>query len=135
MVFTLGCFSIVYAALVFLQGSSPWSWLAYACLLLTASLILLRLRREHRRQREVLAWNSRSGRFSIVGLDHRLDLARVWQGPGWVTLGLRAQAPSNRVLYLVVWKATVPAPLWSELVLRIEAGRRWGGSHQNKENA
>lgn len=135
VVLALGCYSIVYAALLFLLGDSPWGLPAYACLALTACLIVLRLCREQVRHRKVLAWSSRNGGFHVVGMSHLLDLERVWQGPGWVTLGLRAQAPSNRVFHLVVWKNTVPAPLWSELVLRIEAGRRCGESHQNKENA
>lgn len=134
VVLTLGAFSLVFAALTLALGAAPWNLPAYACLVLTACLVVLRLRREHRLQACFLSWRPDGAGFRIAGMAGPLELQRVWQGPGWVTLGLRHQGPSDRVLRLVVWKSNIPAPLWSELALRIQAGPFRGNSHQNKEN-
>jgi len=134
VVLTLGAFSIVFAALTLALGGAKWNIPAYACLALTACLVVLRLGREHRRNTFCLSWCPEDAGFRVAGLPGRLDVLRVWQGPGWVTLGLRHQAAAKREWRLVVWKSTIPAPLWSELALRIEAGPLRGKRHQNKEN-
>lgn len=134
MVLTLGAFSMVFTALTLAFGGAPWNLPAYACLVLTAAGVAVRLRREHHRKSYNLSRCSGGAGFFVQGVAERLELAHVWQGPGWVTLGLRHAAPSNRVLRLVIWKSAIPAPLWSELALRIEAGPLRENSHQNKEN-
>lgn len=134
VMFTLGTFSIVIAALTLASGGAAWNLPAYACLALAACLVLVRLYRERHRSALLLSWNPAEGGFCVAGLSGNPVLTRVWSGPGWVTLGLSHQAPSNRAVRLVVWKSAIPAPLWSELALRIEAAQLHGNGHQNKEN-
>ncbi|MFT0850695.1 hypothetical protein VRY85_07920 [Achromobacter sp. F4_2707] len=134
VVLTLGAFSIVFAALTLALGGAPWSFSAYACLALTAVWVALRLHRAYHHKAYNLSRCPGGTGFFVQGVAERLELAYVWQGPGWVTLGLRYQAPPHRVLRLVIWKSAIPAPLWSELALCIEAGPLQENSHQNKEN-
>ena len=132
-VLTLGIFCIVHAAVTLALGGAAWNAPAYACLLLAACLVARRLHREHRRGACTLYWDAAEGALRITAVAGRLELTHAWHGVGWVTLELRPQVPSGRAVRLVVWKSAIPAPLWSELALRIQAGPA-GSSHQNKEN-
>ena len=120
VVLTLGSFSLVSAALLLTLGREFSRPAALFCLALTAVFVVLRIRRMRRRHPFLLSWCSHTKGFLLAGMPGTLQLLRVWQGLGWVTLGLRHPAAPHKVLRLVVWKSAVPAPLWSELVLRIE---------------
>ena len=132
VVFTLGVFCIVHAAITLALGGAAWNLPAYACLLLTALLAVVRLMR--RRTAHALRWDAIGGSFRIADVPGGLVLTRVWYGAGWVTLGLRPAEAPGRMLHLVIWKSTIPAPLWNELVLRTQAHPLREASHQNKEN-
>ena len=134
LVLTLGLFSLVAAALLLALDGDLSHPIAWACMALTTLLVALRLRREYRHTPFLLSWCPHSAGFHIPGVSGTLELVRVWQGPGWVTLGLRPQAAPRRIMSLVVWKSAIPAPLWNELALRLEAGSQRANSAQNKEN-
>lgn len=134
VVFTLGAFSVVSAALLLAGGRYLAYPAALACLFLTAVFAVLYVRRIHRRLPVFLSWCARSESFFVAGMSVPLELLRVWHGPGWVTLGLRHPATPHKVIRLVVWKSAVPAPLWSELALCLEVGARRRNGYENKEN-
>ncbi|HLT99227.1 MAG TPA: hypothetical protein VKZ70_05765 [Burkholderiaceae bacterium] len=133
LLLTLGVFSIVVAAIRLTLGPE-WHPAATAILSLAALFVGLRLHRSRLSSPLSLSWCPAACNFRVAGRSDGLHLVRVWQGPGWVTLGLRPDAEPQRVLYLVVWKSAVPAPLWSELILLIETSLQRRISHQNKEN-
>lgn len=134
LVLTLGVFSIVVAAIRLILGND-WHPVATAILLLAALLVWLRLRRSRLRPPIFLSWCPTNCNFRVAGRSDGLHLVHVWQGPGWVTLGLRPDEDPRRVMHMVVWKSAVPAPLWSELILLVETSLQRRNSHQNKENS
>src|SRR5690606_5972969 len=134
VVLTLGVFSLVLTAERLALGEASWHPAATVILLLAACLVALRLYRRRLASPSSVSWCPRSRGFCVAGIPGVMALVHVWRGPGWVTLGLRHEATPGRVLQMVVWKSAIPAPLWSELVLRLETGLQRGSSHQNKEN-
>lgn len=133
VVLALGIVSIVHAAITLALQGAAWNFFAYACLSLAGVLALSRLRAVLRRTGTLVFWDTGAGAFRVAGVREPLTLHRAWRGAAWVTLELRPQAPRGRTQQLVIWKSAMPAPLWNELVLRVQAARSVGNSHQNKE--
>ncbi len=125
-VLALGTLSFIHAALtVALQGAA-WNLTAYSCLILAGVLVVRRVRDDSRRQNHILFWDSEIGCFRVAGIRGSFMPDRFWQGPAWVTLGLRSTESDDRTLQLVIWKSATSAPLWNELVLRLQAARSGG---------
>jgi hypothetical protein len=132
----LGMLSIVHAAVTLALGGAAWNFPALACMALAAVLAALRVRRLLRNTACTLQWDPSRG-FHVSGVATDLRLERVWRGPAWLTLGLRtADADGGAIIRHVIWKSAMPAPLWSELALRIqsEAAREDPHPPQNKDN-
>lgn len=134
VVLTLGVFSLVTAAVTLALGGAAWNLPAYACLVLAACLVALRLYRDCRQAVQTLNWDPAQREFRLAGTTDRLTLLRVGSGPAWVTLVFHAHSAPGRLVRLVLWKSVIPAPSWSELALCIEAVQVRGECHQNKEN-
>lgn len=134
VVLTLGVCSLLWAALVLASGGNVSLPLAALPVALTFFFLAFRLRREWRESPSLLSWSCDPAGFHVAGVQGVAELVHVWRGPAWVTLALRYQAKPHRLERFVIWKSAVPAPLWSELALRLESGSLRGNRKQNKEN-
>lgn len=133
-VHSLGVLCVVHAAITLALWGAAWGFCAYACMGLAALLCALRLRHIGRDPHSVLLFDPSDGLFRIRGSATPLTLTHAWHGPGWMTLRLRPRDIVVPAIHLVIWKSAVPAPFWSELALRAEAGLSRAIRHQNKEN-
>lgn len=132
-VFSLGVVCIVHAAVTLALGGAAWNLPAYACMALAALLAVVHSVRAHHRHSGTL-YRDADGGYRLSGHAGVLALVRVWLGPAWVTLRLKPQALHDRPVHVVLWKSAIPSPLWSELVLQVQAGPPRRNRHQNKEN-
>lgn len=134
VVHILGLLCIVHAAVTLALGGAAWNLPATFCLGLGALLGLLQALRRARRAPHTLVWDAVRGCFVMSGRPQGMALIHAWHGSGWMTLRLRPLDAGGPAYHAIIWKSAVPAPLWSELALRVEAGRSGGTRHQNKEN-
>lgn len=134
MVLALGVTCIVHTALTLALAGAAWGPSAYTCMGLAVLLALLRAFKAGRRKAYVLHWDAGRAYFCIPPDFPELLLTHVWRGPGWVTLRLRPSVSAGPTLHLVVWKSSIPAPLWSQLALCVHAGALGKNGRQNKEN-
>lgn len=134
VVHILGLSCIVHAAVTLALGGAAWNLPAHACMGLAGLLAMLHLHRLSRHPTHPLHWDAAAGGFRVAGRSGPMALVHAWHGAGWMTLRLRPHDSMGPAIHMVVWKSATPAPLWSELALRIEAGPGGEGRHQNKEN-
>jgi len=134
VVLALGALCIIHAALTLVLAGAAWGLSAYACMGLAVLLAALRAFKHWRRKAYILHWDAGRACFRMHPDFPELALTHVWRGPGWVTLRLQPSLSTGPALHLVVWKSSIPAPLWSHLALCVHAGALGKNGHQNKEN-
>lgn len=141
VLYAIGVFSTVHAAVTLCLGGAAWNIPAHACMGLAGLLAILRLHRLFRRRPGVLHWDTGAGAFRLSGHPGPMKLVHAWQGAGWTTLKLRPHDPANpgmhvvkRDVHVVIWKSAATASSWTELALRIAGAPDGEGRHQNKEN-